>query len=130
MTKADAKKKAFLEALSRTANVTLAAQAADVPRPYAYEWRNKDDKFAAGWYSAMEAAADYLEAEARRRAAAGSDVLLIFLLKGARPEKYRERHDVKAIHTVHHADEMTDNELASIAAGGRKRLTAATNGTA
>ncbi len=32
-----------------------------------------------------------MEAEARRRAFAGSDTLLIFLLKGARPDKYRER---------------------------------------
>ena len=35
-----------------------------------------------------------MEAEARRRAMAGSDLLLIFLLKGLKPEKYRERHDV------------------------------------
>lgn len=44
----------------------------------------------------MEEAADVLEAEARRRATVGgSDVLLIFLLKGARPEKYRDRYEVR-----------------------------------
>lgn len=35
--------------------------------------------------------ADVLEGEASRRAMSGSDLLLIFLLKGLRPEKYRER---------------------------------------
>ena len=59
---------------------------------------------------AREGAADTLEAEARRRAIEGveepvfhkgeqvgtlrkySDVLLIFLLKGARPERYRDNY--------------------------------------
>ena len=36
-----------------------------------------------------------LEAVARKRAIIGSDVLLIFLLKGHRPEKYRERYQVE-----------------------------------
>jgi len=43
----------------------------------------------------MEDAVDVLEAVARRRAVQGSDTLLIFLLKAARPAKYRERHQVE-----------------------------------
>lgn len=39
----------------------------------------------------MQQAADVLEREATRKAMAGSDLLIIFLLKGLRPEKYRER---------------------------------------
>ena len=35
-----------------------------------------------------------LEAEARRRAMSGSDVMLIFMLKSLRPDVYRERQDV------------------------------------
>ncbi len=36
-----------------------------------------------------------LEAEARRRALATSDALLMFLLKSERPEKFREKVDIK-----------------------------------
>ncbi len=44
---------------------------------------------------ALDQSVEDLEAEARRRAREGSDVLLIFLLKANRPEKYRERHEVR-----------------------------------
>ena len=36
-----------------------------------------------------------LEAEARRRALAGSDGLLMFLLRAHRPERYRETLDLR-----------------------------------
>jgi hypothetical protein len=67
-----------------------------VSRSHVYETRQKDPKFAEAWDQAREDAADSLEAEAVRRARAGSDTLLIFLLKAVRPEKYREttRHEV------------------------------------
>src|SRR5690606_18484748 len=76
-----------------------------------YRLRKEDPDFAAAWDEAMEQASDALEVEARRRAIEGwdepvfyqgmetgmvrkfSDTLLIFLLKGARPEKYRDRID-------------------------------------
>jgi hypothetical protein len=50
--------------------------------------------------TATEDAVDVLEAVARQRAILGSDTLLIFLLKGHRPEKYRERYDLKHAATV------------------------------
>ena len=75
----------------------------------AYLWRGEDPEFEDQWDEAIEAAADVLEAEARRRAVDGievrhydrdgklvstehkySDTLLIFLLKGVRPNKYRD----------------------------------------
>lgn len=110
---------AFLTALSLTGNVTRAAAAADIARKTAYEARARDDEFAALWDDAIEQATDMLEAEARRRAHDGlvrykfhngtavldprtgepyyeleySDTLLIFLLKGHRPDKYRERYE-------------------------------------
>ena len=111
--------KAFLAALQESGNVRLACAAAQVGRTTVYQRRADDVAFAAAWESALEEAADLLEAEARRRAHDGweepvfgsqgagqgsgqigtvrkySDTLLIFLLKGARPEKYRERSDVK-----------------------------------
>lgn len=38
----------------------------------------------------VDVSADALEDEARKRAFNGSDVLLMFLLKGIRPQKWRE----------------------------------------
>lgn len=108
-TRATTKKGRFLRLLAETGNVTLAAEAAGVARQTPYKWRDKDSKFAEAWAAAEEEAADRLEAEARRRAVEGvekpvyqgghmvgtireySDTLLIFLLKGARPEKYKDR---------------------------------------
>jgi hypothetical protein len=42
-----------------------------------------------------------------------SDTLLIFLLKGARPEKYRERADVRHSGKID-VSKLTDAELQSI----------------
>lgn len=110
---------AFLTALAELGVVTTAAKAADVGRRTVYHLRESDPSFAAAWDAAMEEAADVLETEARRRALEGwdepvfgsggtgvgtvqvgtirrfSDTLLIFTLKGLRPEKYRERFDQK-----------------------------------
>lgn len=108
-------KPAFLTALALHGNKTLAAEHAGVNRTAIYEARASDPEFAAAWEAAMDEAADRLEAEAWRRARVGvdepvfgsggkgvgtvqvgtvrrySDTLLMFLTKGARPEKFRER---------------------------------------
>lgn len=102
----------FLEHLKNTANVTLSARLVGVSRRTVYNHRAADPGFASAWDTAVDEAIDLLEAEARRRAVDGtdrpvyqggelvgyvrgySDTLLIFLLKGHRPEKYRERHHV------------------------------------
>lgn len=109
------KETAFLEALADTCNVREACRAADIARNSAYLWRNDDAEFARKWATALQIGAEALEDEAVRRAKDGvdepvfhkgavcglvrkySDTLLIFLLKGARPEKYSER--VKAEHS-------------------------------
>lgn len=86
---------AFLSALRDSGNVRVACAAAQIGKSTAYDRRKADPEFAAIWQDAMDDAADVLEAEARRRAVVGgSDTLLIFLLKGARPEKYRDNHRV------------------------------------
>lgn len=103
----------FLAALSAMGCVTYAARAAKVDKRRVYKLRESDSGFAAQWDAALEEATELLEAEAMRRARYGwkepvfylgkpvgsvqrySDTLLIFLLKGAKPEKYRERFDVK-----------------------------------
>lgn len=86
--------KAFLAALEECGSVTEACTAAEISRVAVYEHRRADTAFAEKWEQALEAGADTLEDEARRRAMAGvskgSDTLLMFLLKGLRPQRWRE----------------------------------------
>ena len=113
------KRAAFLAELAQRGNVSDAAAASGLPRRTVYEWRADDAAFAADWDTALDEAADTMEREAWRRAVEGtekpvfgslgqgqgsgeigrvqeySDTLLIFLLKGAKPEKYRERQQVE-----------------------------------
>jgi hypothetical protein len=84
----------FLEMLRATSNVRLAADAAGVDRTTPYHLAQRNPAFAAAWAAAEQDATDVLEGEARRRALAGSDALLMFLLKAHRPERYRETLDV------------------------------------
>jgi hypothetical protein len=80
--------------LKGTGNVTLAAQGAGIDRTTAYARAARDPAFAVAWREAYEAAVDLLEGEARRRALSGSDQLLMFLLRGLRPERYGARLDL------------------------------------
>lgn len=82
--------KAFLAALENTGSVTAACKAAGITSPTAYRNKCSDPVFAKQWEEALEKSADELEDEARRRAKAGSDILLMFLLKGLRPQRWRE----------------------------------------
>jgi len=109
---------AFLKTLAITGNVFRACKACEVGRTAVYEERKANGEFAKEWDRSLEDAADRLESEARRRAYKGltrkkftgkgepiidpatgeqyyereySDTLLIFLLKGLNPEKFRER---------------------------------------
>ena len=106
----EAARATFLDVFSKTANVTLACQAARVDRRTVYKWKDAKNNggFGAAWAVALETANDMLEAEAYRRAVQGvdephfyegdivghvrkySDVLLIFLMKARMPHKYRE----------------------------------------
>lgn len=113
--------KGFLAALAQTGVVTTAAEAVGITRSHVYDLRRADPQFSGEWDAAMEEASDRMENEARRRAHDGlmrkkfhhgqpiidpvtgeqyvemeySDTLLMFLLKGSRPEKFRERTDVR-----------------------------------
>ena len=63
---------------------------AGIDRGTHYDWL-KDPEYKAQFEAAKLQAADMLEDEAIKRATiGGSDTLLIFLLKGARPQKYRD----------------------------------------
>jgi hypothetical protein len=99
----------FLRAFSSTGNVRKSALAVQVGRRTVYQWLKADDKFRQLYDDAHDDAVDDLEAEARRRAVDGvltpvyqggvqvgvireySDALLSLLLRGKRPEVFRER---------------------------------------
>lgn len=103
---------AFLAALEQTANVSRSANEVGVDRRLLYLAREADPEFAKQWARALAVGVEALEDEARRRAFEGyekpvfqsgslvgtvkefSDTLAIFLLKGAKPDVYRERQDV------------------------------------
>jgi len=129
-----------LTELARCGIITDACTAAGVSRQAAYQARARSAAFAAAWDEAVDQAADVLEREAFRRAVDGvekpvfgslggnqgsgeigriqeySDTLLIFLLKGIRPEKYRERADVRHSGKVD-VGKLSDDELRAIVEG-------------
>jgi hypothetical protein len=133
----------FLTELARRGIVKYACAAARIHRSTAYDRKLADPAFAARWADAVEEAADVLEREMFRRAHDGvkkpvfgslgpglgsgeigyvveySDTLLIFALKGMRPDKYREKHEIvgKGGGPIKTARELSDEELAAIAAG-------------
>lgn len=80
----------FLDSLRLHGMVTQAAKDAGIDRDTAYYERQRDPVFAAEWKEALERGVDMLEDVAKQRAYAGSDTLLIFLLKAHRPTVYRE----------------------------------------
>jgi hypothetical protein len=83
-------KERFLATFRQTGNVLVSCHAAGISRTQAYRERRNNVHFADDWTLAEEDATEMLEAEARRRAMASSDTLLIFLLKARRPSVYRE----------------------------------------
>ena len=106
------KREKFLVALRDGQSISDACKASNVARRTAYNWRDSDKDFAAEWDDALDEGSDLLEDEAKRRAVDGvdepvfyqgqevarvkkySDTLLMFLLKGRRPEKFKDRHEL------------------------------------
>jgi len=88
--------KRFIAAYSVCGNLTGAAELARLTRQAHYVWLwDNVNNYAEAFKVAQETAVERLEAEARRRAMASSDTLLIFLLKGHRPERYRDNYKVE-----------------------------------
>jgi hypothetical protein len=94
-------------------NVSKALEAANLSRSAAYDWKKEDQDFSTAWDDIVEAGTEELEQEAWRRAHEGwlepvfyqgeevghvrkfSDVLMMFTLKGRKPEKYRDNSKVE-----------------------------------
>ena len=106
------KKNAFLQAyIEMGGHVSKAARAARVDRSTPYNWLAADPAYKEAFERAREQAADVLEAEVIRRGAHGidepvfyqgkvvgqirkySDNLLMFMLKGLRPAKFRDNYN-------------------------------------
>ena len=103
----------FLAVLGETGNVRRAAAAVRRSPTTCYARRKLDPAFADAWDATLQAAMDtVLEPEAIRRAVQGverpvwhqgqqigtvreySDTLLIFLMKGWNPDRYKDRREV------------------------------------
>lgn len=110
----------FLKYLARTGKVNFsAAKAGYSDSTFLQRLRKQDPEFALLWDEAVEAAADKLEDEALRRAVDGvdkpilykgeivayekeySDQLLMFVLRGTRPAKYRDQN-IQVGGTINH----------------------------
>lgn len=74
-------------------NVTHTCEKMAISRTCAYANRYEDEGFRDAWDAAVTLGIEKLEDEAVARAVGGSDTLLIFMLKGAKPDKYRERRE-------------------------------------
>ncbi len=99
----------FFEELSKFGNTSRAAEVAGIPRPTIYNRLQTDDAFAKRYEEAKAHGLEGVEDEALRRATKGvetpvfymgekvatvttfSDALIQFLLKGGKPQKYRDR---------------------------------------
>jgi hypothetical protein len=103
------RKKDFLLKLEATASMTRAAKLSNVPRRTVYDWIDNDEDFVKDLEKSKLIAVEALEDEALRRAFEGterpvyqggkkvgkireySDTLMVMLMKGNLPEKYKER---------------------------------------
>lgn len=109
---------AFLRTLMEGWTASRAALAAGAPRVTFYKLRENDERFAAAWDAAVDAGTDTMEDEAARRGTEGydkpvfykgtkvamvrehSDMLLMFMLNGRRPEKFRQNVKLDATVTT------------------------------
>jgi hypothetical protein len=80
----------FFSVLEQTGNITTACAGSGVSRKTIYNYINTDSDFKTRVDDAKETAIEHLEGIALERARGGSDVLLMFLLKSLRPERYRD----------------------------------------
>lgn len=113
LAKARIQQERFLKHFARLGTITHASRQAKLDPTSHSGWMTTDPTYPERFEKAVQAANDELENEARRRAVIGvtkpilhkgevvetvqeySDTLLIVLMKGGMPEKYRERYDAR-----------------------------------
>lgn len=124
--RADAKERFLAAFLDSSGNVSKACRAAMICRQSAYQWRVDDPEFAAAWDHAQEAIIDAAEQELYRRGVLGyqdavvyqgevtgsvtryDTTALIFLLKGKRPEVWRDNRENAEYHRAPVEDPATN----------------------
>lgn len=124
-------KRAVLRAFIQTHHVSNSCAQAGISREMHYHWLRTDPDYKDAFAEAREMAGDLLEDVATQRAIGTqegwSDTLLIFLLKGAKPETYKERFE----HTGKDGGPITTRELSTDARSARiAALMAKRNGQA
>lgn len=122
------KEERFLAHLSEVPNVSRAAKISGFDRSDAYRKRQQDESFAAAWDDALEKGLDAMEDEAIRRGCEGyeepvfhkgeqvatirkySDNLMMFMLKGRRGDKFKDRFqgDINATTQQNHTHNVSD----------------------
>ena len=125
-------KMVFLRSYARHGIISDGTVAAGITRRIYRRWRKEDEEFEGGCRDAEKMANDLMEREARRRGIDGferpiiykgeitgeytdySDALLTTLMRGNKPEKYRERHEHSgSIGRPMMLDEETKEEVVS-----------------
>ena len=90
-------RRVFLVALSQGYSVTGAAQQAKVGRMTVYDWRARDQAFAAAWEEAWESGGDWYEDQNREQARQGQ---MPAILNGLRlHQRLVERQEVQTQHS-------------------------------
>lgn len=135
----------FLIALREYGVVTYACDKVGISTFAIYKHRKKDPLFMQAWDEAVSYAVEHMEKTAYDRAVNGhdealhhqgfltghkvkkySDTLLIFMLKGNKPEKYRENVNIQSTNLNLNAevnlDDISDAQLLKAAQGGGMTL--------
>ncbi len=138
--------RAFLAVYGEMGVIRRACKVAGVGRTTHYDWMEANPEYRRAFENAQEDAADNLEAEVYRRAVKGvrkpigwykgeaggyvreySDLLLMFRLKALRPEKYRERVEVRGVYAHIDLNRLSDEQLARVSAGEELNFVIATS---
>ena len=115
-------KRTFIAYYSDCGSLVIACNYANIHPSTVKMWLVNDDDFRNDYDVATDMAVAILEHEARRRALAGSDRLLEFLLKSLKPDVYRERYEVK--------QEIAGDYIIDISNPNQTLITSAINDTA
>lgn len=109
---ADISARKFLKAYAATANITKAAEAAQIDRALHYRWLEANENYARAFREAERLAGDFLESVAVQRATEGvveavyyqgrpvgavkrySDGVMMTLLRGFKPAKYSNKTEI------------------------------------
>jgi len=85
------KKRAFLAAFSRCGSISTAAKRAKIDRRSHYHWLKGDPWYVRAYQQAVIEAGDALQDKLTEIAFEGNVTAAIFLLKGLKPDQFRDR---------------------------------------